>query len=84
MSKTDDLVQEIADLKAYIKRLKRCIARWEKKFDLLLSATDKMDKALEDKNKRLRKTINRAITILPLAKIGYVIDELEQALKETK
>lgn len=33
-------------------------------------------------NKKLRAAINRAITILPLAKGGYVIDELNKALKK--
>ena len=36
---------------------------------------------LKTENERLRDAINRAITILPLAKTDYVIDELLQALK---
>ncbi len=38
-------------------------------------------KQLQAKIERLTKAINRAITILPVAKISYVMSELEQALK---
>ncbi len=36
---------------------------------------------LQTENETYKKAINRAITIIPLAKSSYVISELEQVLK---